>query len=29
VFVHYTGRQLRDDLKTDAVYDIGAMYDRK
>jgi ABC-2 type transport system ATP-binding protein len=28
VFVHYTGRQLRDDLKT-AVYDVGAMYDRK
>ncbi len=29
VFVHYTGNQLRDDLKTDAKYDITAMYDRK
>jgi ABC-2 type transport system ATP-binding protein len=29
VFVHYTGHQLRDTLKTDAVYDVGVMYDRK
>ncbi|HUO10322.1 MAG TPA: ATP-binding cassette domain-containing protein [Phycisphaerae bacterium] len=29
VFVHYTGRQLRDDLKTDAGYDVSVMYDRK
>ncbi|MCL2646430.1 MAG: ATP-binding cassette domain-containing protein [Phycisphaerales bacterium] len=28
VFVHYTGHQLRDELKT-AVYDVSAMYDRK
>lgn len=28
VFVHYTGNQLRDDLKA-AVYDVGVMYDRK
>jgi ABC-2 type transport system ATP-binding protein len=28
VFVHYTGNQLRDSLKTDAVYDVKAMYDR-
>ena len=28
VFVHYTGNQLRDDLKA-AVYDVTAMYDRK
>jgi ABC-2 type transport system ATP-binding protein len=29
VFVHYTGRQLRDELKSNAVYDIGVMYDRQ
>jgi ABC-2 type transport system ATP-binding protein len=28
VFVHYTGHQLRDSLKTDATHDFGVMYDR-
>ncbi len=28
VFVHYTGRALRDSLKTDAVFDISAMYSK-
>ena len=28
VFVHYTGRALRDSLKTDAVFDVSAMYSR-
>ena len=28
VFVHYTGRALRDELKTDVKYDISAMYNR-
>jgi ABC-2 type transport system ATP-binding protein len=29
VFVHYTGRQLRDELKSGVGFDISAMYDRK
>jgi ABC-2 type transport system ATP-binding protein len=29
VFVHYTGRQLRDSLKEAAGIDISVMYDRK
>src|SRR5439155_22201489 len=28
VFVHYTGRALRDELKTDAKFDVTPMYDR-
>jgi ABC-2 type transport system ATP-binding protein len=28
VFVHYTGRQIRDSLNTDVKFDISAMYDR-
>jgi ABC-2 type transport system ATP-binding protein len=29
VFVHYTGHQLRDNLQTNAVYNVDVMYDRK
>jgi ABC-2 type transport system ATP-binding protein len=28
VFVHYTGHQLRDALKTDATYEVSHMYER-
>jgi ABC-2 type transport system ATP-binding protein len=28
VFVHYTGHQLRDSLKTDATYEVSHMYER-